>query len=67
MSARFLERLQNSHTLLELLETLKGDFKLIWRVERGRVVLDLDAEERNDRHIDGLSELSCLLDKGGMG
>jgi hypothetical protein len=33
--------------------TLKSDQELIWRVERCRVVLDLDAKERDDRHAEG--------------
>ena len=42
-----------TRTLLELLQALKGDLELIRRVERGRVVLDLDTEQRDDRHGDG--------------
>lgn len=37
-------------TFLELLEALEGDLELVRRVERRGVVLDLDAEKRDDRH-----------------
>jgi hypothetical protein len=39
-------------TFLQLLKTLKGDLKLVGRAERGRIVLDLDTEQRDDRHCD---------------
>ena len=38
-------------TLLQLLEALECDFKLIGLVEARGVVLDLDTEERDDRHF----------------
>jgi hypothetical protein len=31
----------------------EGDQELVGCVERGGVVLDLDAEERDDRHVGG--------------
>jgi hypothetical protein len=39
-------------TFLQLLQTLKGDLKLVRRVERGGVILDLATEQRDDRHLD---------------
>lgn len=39
-------------TLLQLLEALECDFKLVGLVEAGGVVLDLDAEKRDDRHVE---------------
>ena len=39
-------------TLLELLEALEGDLELIRRVKWRGVILDLDAEKRDDRHFD---------------
>lgn len=37
-------------TLLQLLEALECDFKLVGLIEAGGVVLDLDAEKRDDGH-----------------
>jgi len=39
-------------TLLELLEALESDLELIRCVKWRGVVLDLDAEKRDDRHFD---------------
>lgn len=39
-----------SITFLQRLVALESDQELIWRVEGGGVVLDLDAEQRDDRH-----------------
>lgn len=38
-------------TLLQLLEALESDLELVWRVELRGVVLDLDTEKRDDRHL----------------
>ncbi len=48
-----------SLTLLQLLEAFEGNLELVRRVKLGGVVLDLDAEERNDRH-GGTDELKCV-------
>jgi hypothetical protein len=43
---------------LEVLETVKGDFELVRRVERRRIVEDLNVQKRNGRHVDG----SCVAE-----
>lgn len=45
---------RGEHTLLEGLETLKGDLELVLVNELGGVVQDLDAQQRDDRHCDGV-------------
>lgn len=47
-------------TFLELLETFKGDFKLVGRVERRGIVPDLDTEERDDRHLVQEKKTRCI-------
>ena len=42
---------QLQHTLLQRLQTLKGDLELVWIAELGWVVEDVDAQERYDRHL----------------
>jgi hypothetical protein len=46
-----------SLTLLQLLEALKGDLKLVRRVECRGVVLDLDTEKRYNRHDEDCFDL----------
>lgn len=43
-------RHEHARTLLQRLHGLERDLKLIGRVEGRGVVLDLNAEERDDRH-----------------
>lgn len=38
------------HAFLELFETFKGDLELVGSDEGGRVVEDLDPEQRDDGH-----------------
>jgi hypothetical protein len=40
------------HTLLQRLQTFKGDLELIRVTELGWVVEDVDAQERYDRHLE---------------
>ena len=47
-------------TLLQLLEALECDFKLVGLIKAGGVVLDLDAEKRDDGKIT-LAELTRVL------
>ena len=43
-----------------MLKTLERDLKLVRRVKLGGVVLDLDTEERDDRHV-GDCELKSVV------
>lgn len=47
------ENQSNCHTLLELLQALKGDFELVLVGEFGGVVVHLNPKERHDRHGGG--------------
>jgi hypothetical protein len=40
------------YTFLQLLQALEGDLELVRRVEWRGVVLDLDTEKRDDRHVE---------------
>lgn len=52
-------------TLLELFETLECDLELVLVGPLGRVVEDINAEERNDRHIDvWLCMCGCGMNEG---
>jgi hypothetical protein len=51
-------------TLLQLLKALESDFELVRRVKGRRVVLDLDAEKRHDRH--GGDGMGMLLSEDGL-
>lgn len=48
----FINALARDITLLELLEALEGNLELVRGGERGGVVEDFDAQERNNRHRD---------------
>ena len=50
-------------TVLQRLEALKGDLKLVRRKERSRVVEDPDPQKRNNRHL-GLVYVLESLDGG---
>jgi DNA-binding IscR family transcriptional regulator len=52
MLAQELAKTADELTFLQLLQTLEGDLKLVRRVERGRVVLNLATEQRDNRHTD---------------
>lgn len=45
-----IDRLFWSITFLQRLVALERDQELVWRVKGGGVVLDLNAEQRDDRH-----------------
>lgn len=53
-------------TLLELLEAFESDLKLVRRIKWRGVVLDLNAEKRNDRHLDSWDFSSCGGEAGQM-
>jgi hypothetical protein len=53
-------------TLLQLLKALKGNLELVRRVEWRGVVLDLDAEKRDDRHGDSWDFSMCDGEVGLM-
>lgn len=49
-----------SRTLLELLKALECDFELVLVGQSGLIVLEDDAEEGNDRHVEGWAHWSRL-------
>lgn len=52
-------------TLLQLFKALEGNLKLVGLVESRGIVLDLDAEERHDRHCEVLLGFGVVQQGGG--
>ncbi len=50
-----------AHTLLQRLQTLKGNLKLVLVGEPGGVVDHIDPEEGDDRHLGGRWRCAAVL------